>query len=260
MRIMYYKKTRHILFVIISLIILTGFINGYSTLEQKTPKNQSISAQEFLDNLEQKKYFGEIVNFEFINVNFLTIVKQFSIKFNQSISVSPNIEKTIITSIIYNIPLDQAFVVFLEQNDLKAIIKNDIVLICSKSKNNFYIIMIFIFIFIISFIIYIYKKRKNIIKITKQSKSNSINPLYSKEISKKIKGLFEVKNIYRNENLSLQSLSKELSIQPYILSKIINDTMNKTFSHLLNSYRVKEAKQLLSETDRKKQKKNIKIL
>lgn len=106
-----------------------------------------------------------------------------------------------------------------------------------------------------------FKYRKYVVrkKQKKTSHKDPLNEIYMDEISGKIINLFEVQKIYRRENLTLISLSKELSIQPYILSRIINEKLNKTFSQLLNYYRIKEAKQLLLESNGENQKKILNI-
>ena len=64
----------------------------------------------------------------------------------------------------------------------------------------------------------------------------------------------EIEKVYRDENISLQSLSEKLSIAPHQLSRIINEKLNKNFPDFINTFRVKEAKKILADprqTDRK---------
>ncbi len=256
------KKNKYIFYIIFLLLFISIKISAGISTKDKTINNpgKTISAHEFLLNLKNKKYSGEVVNFEFIKTDFLTIIKQFSKKFKQSISVSPDIKRTIITSLIYNIPMDQAFVVFMEQNELEAIVKNDIVFIKKIYKINLVVyIGAFIVFMIMVFLGYIYIKKISGNKQKTIYQNNTVNPIYSEEVLSKLINLFEVKKIYRRENFTLKALSEELSIQPYVLSRIINEKMNKTFSQLLNHYRVKEAKQLLLEPDKEKQKKILDI-
>jgi AraC-like DNA-binding protein len=57
----------------------------------------------------------------------------------------------------------------------------------------------------------------------------------------------EIEKIYRDENISLQSLSGKLSITPHQLSRIINENLNKNFPDFINTYRVEEAKRILAD-------------
>ncbi len=67
----------------------------------------------------------------------------------------------------------------------------------------------------------------------------------------RIKSLFEHEKIFCDEDLSLSSLARELEIEPYQLSRIVNENFNKNFKNFINEYRIEEAKKiLLSEKDR----------
>lgn len=66
-----------------------------------------------------------------------------------------------------------------------------------------------------------------------------------------LKSLMEEKKIFFDENLSVNDLAREISIEPYQLSQIINENFNKNFNSFVNEYRIEEAKKmLLSEKDR----------
>ncbi|MGG6230323.1 helix-turn-helix domain-containing protein [Tenacibaculum sp. SDUM215027] len=61
----------------------------------------------------------------------------------------------------------------------------------------------------------------------------------------KIVELLETEHIYRNPNLSRNSLAEQLEISNSYLSQIIKSNTSKNFSELINSYRIKEAKEML---------------
>jgi ligand-binding sensor domain-containing protein/AraC-like DNA-binding protein len=85
-------------------------------------------------------------------------------------------------------------------------------------------------------------------------KSSSLHPLFADECIKKLTYLMEIEKLYRDENLSLQSLSKKLSISPHQLSEIINKKLDKNFWDFINTYRIEEAKKLLRDPKRAEQK------
>ena len=60
----------------------------------------------------------------------------------------------------------------------------------------------------------------------------------------------EIEKLYRDETISLQSLSKKLSISPHQLSEIINKKLDKNFWDFINTYRIEEAKKLLRDPKR----------
>ena len=51
--------------------------------------------------------------------------------------------------------------------------------------------------------------------------------------------------VYLNEELSLSTLAHELQVEPHQLSRFLNIHLHTTFTALINSYRVNEAKALL---------------
>ena len=61
----------------------------------------------------------------------------------------------------------------------------------------------------------------------------------------KLNSLMETDKLYRNENLNLSLLAKQLNLSSHQLSELINTRLHKSFSRYLREYRVFEAKQLL---------------
>ncbi len=57
----------------------------------------------------------------------------------------------------------------------------------------------------------------------------------------------EIKKLYLDNSLTLQKLADELDLPSYHLSQIINERLNQNFFDFINSYRVKEAKKLLTD-------------
>ncbi len=63
--------------------------------------------------------------------------------------------------------------------------------------------------------------------------------------------LMEKEKKFCDEEISLSSLSEELSITPYQLSQILNERLNKNFNSFINEYRIKEAElYLIKEPER----------
>lgn len=78
-------------------------------------------------------------------------------------------------------------------------------------------------------------------------KSSHLQPAYVKEVIKKLTYRMEVEKTYRDEELSLQVLAEKLSVTPHHLSQILNEKLNKGFSDYINTYRIEEAKKLLTD-------------
>lgn len=60
--------------------------------------------------------------------------------------------------------------------------------------------------------------------------------------------LLSEKQVYRTKGLTLQTMAAELGIPSYVLSRVINHHMGTTFNNLVNVYRIREVKQLLSDS------------
>jgi ligand-binding sensor domain-containing protein/AraC-like DNA-binding protein len=99
-----------------------------------------------------------------------------------------------------------------------------------------------------TYMLYLYMHKKPpFVKNGKIKYKNSLlNPLYVDQYLKKLNYFMEVEKVFRDETISLQSLSEKLSIPPYRLSQIINEKLNKGFSDFINTYRIEEAKKLLT--------------
>jgi len=107
----------------------------------------------------------------------------------------------------------------------------------------------FSFSFYISFMLIYYAKNKTLNPvINKEKYINKIDEKLVKEIQEKINILFETRKIYTNPDLTLSILAKELNIRPQLLSQLINDNLNKSFTQFINEYRIDEAKRLLKES------------
>lgn len=64
---------------------------------------------------------------------------------------------------------------------------------------------------------------------------------------KKLTYLMDIKHIYRDETLSLQSLAGKLDILPRNLSRILNEKLNKNFADYINTYRIEEVTKRLAD-------------
>ena len=62
---------------------------------------------------------------------------------------------------------------------------------------------------------------------------------------KKIEKLLSEDKIYLDSELNEQQFAEALSLQPYLLSRLINQHLGKSFSELINEYRINEAKEIL---------------
>ncbi|MEM6721058.1 MAG: helix-turn-helix transcriptional regulator [Bacteroidota bacterium] len=73
-----------------------------------------------------------------------------------------------------------------------------------------------------------------------------------KEISKLLEAAMQQDKLYKNQELSLQSLANQLNIKPYLISKSLSEVFNKRFNDYVNEYRVKEVQDLLNDANNSK--------
>ena len=65
-------------------------------------------------------------------------------------------------------------------------------------------------------------------------------------IRARLSALMENEKVYRDSELSLQTLSGQISLTPHQLSQFLNEQLNTSFNTFVNRYRVEEAKILLN--------------
>eukprot|EP01029_Cantina_marsupialis_P022693 TRINITY_DN5548_c0_g1_i2.p1 TRINITY_DN5548_c0_g1~~TRINITY_DN5548_c0_g1_i2.p1 ORF type:complete len:117 (-),score=8.79 TRINITY_DN5548_c0_g1_i2:205-555(-) len=74
----------------------------------------------------------------------------------------------------------------------------------------------------------------------------------AEEIYSKLNELMPNKNLYKQENLTLSELAKQLNVHPNHLSQVINEKEEKNFYNYINSLRIKEFIRLASQQKNEK--------
>jgi AraC-like DNA-binding protein len=97
--------------------------------------------------------------------------------------------------------------------------------------------------------VYIYKKypfgKKEKEEEVEKYKGSALDLKFAEACINKLKQLMEVEKIYRDVSLTLQSLAKTLSIHPHLLSRVLNEKLNRNFPDFINYYRIEETKEIL---------------
>ncbi len=104
----------------------------------------------------------------------------------------------------------------------------------------------FSFVLYLSVLLLFHKSRKSS-KAENQEKyaNQKISKSEADQLFSKIDLLLAEKELYKNPNLTLPQLAKELNMRTHLLSQFINDNLDKNFSQFINEYRITEAKRLL---------------
>ncbi|MCP2027971.1 AraC-like DNA-binding protein [Flavobacterium sp. HSC-32F16] len=69
-------------------------------------------------------------------------------------------------------------------------------------------------------------------------------------ISEKLENIMNEKSLYKNPNLNLQDLSREINISSHQLSQFLNNNMGKNFTSFVNEFRINEACKIITSNDK----------
>jgi AraC-like DNA-binding protein len=109
-----------------------------------------------------------------------------------------------------------------------------------------YALTVFLFLNTLMFLLLV---KPDIYYLITKYKSNKLEDCHKKEYLQRLNSYMETYKPYLNPDISLESLSKEISVNPRILSQIINETLNKNFKSYILEYRIKESTKMLEDTN-----------
>lgn len=92
-----------------------------------------------------------------------------------------------------------------------------------------------------------YQSKKSLVVSEKKEKyaGNKIEPNEANQLLKTIEIIVNEQELFKNPDLTLSELAKKTKVRPHLLSQLLNDNLNKSFSQFINEYRIREAKVLL---------------
>jgi len=111
----------------------------------------------------------------------------------------------------------------------------------------------FSFVLYLSGLLLFHKSRKHPNAQTQHKYANQKIPTSeADQLFSKIDALIKAKELYKDPNLTLPQLAKQLQMRTHLLSQFINDNLNKNFPQFINEYRIEEAKRLLKSNSKLK--------
>lgn len=100
---------------------------------------------------------------------------------------------------------------------------------------------------------YLNLKQSDILPITvskvlkKKYRTSNLKKLQSEDLYEKLIDFLEKEEPYLDPEITLKSLASQLHLSPHQLSQVINENSDFNFSNLINHYRVKKFKVLITE-------------
>lgn len=101
-------------------------------------------------------------------------------------------------------------------------------------------------------IVYIALKKLDIFKNPQKYQKSNLKGSVKNESLKKLEKIMEQEKLYLDPSLNLIKLARKISIAPCHLSRIINESFNKSFNSFVNYYRVKESTKYLMKDSSEK--------
>ncbi|MDR6763039.1 AraC-like DNA-binding protein [Flavobacterium sp. 2755] len=112
------------------------------------------------------------------------------------------------------------------------------------------VVFSFILYLIISILLY-RKKTDDLFLLNAQKISGKkIDSAEAIIISEKLENIMNDKSLYKNPNLNLQDLSKEINISSHQLSQFLNNNLGKNFTSFVNEFRINEACRIITSKDK----------
>lgn len=133
------ESIKIVFFLLTTIIFLTGSMvfSGInkSTMVEKDDKSKKpvMSPKQLIENFKKKEFTGESYDFKFQDARLDMIMKFFSHVTGLNFVFNPGVEGTV-TYTLNKIPWDKALYLFLEQNGLELVLKENTLMIQKKEK------------------------------------------------------------------------------------------------------------------------------
>lgn len=228
-------------------------------------QEDSLTPERLIQNIQTHSFSGKKIDFIFSNASINEMIDHLEFISGFHFDLDPKI-KVQGTYHMQQVPWDQALAAILSDNELNIDLakssmkiykgkkyvlafqdrkKAKILIFLYEHFNLILISMSFLTaVFIGSILIIKSKKKRNRIQ-----RKDLLDQELAEEIEKRLYYLLEIEKIYRDEKLSLISLSDRLKITPHQLSWVINQKIKKSLPSLVNFYRIEEVKKKLSKSN-----------
>ena len=234
---------------VVVVFLLFLFIQGDSSpLNSQNP----ITPKQLLENITKREFTGEVMDFDFNNIDLNQIFQRFETISGFKFEVDSEIN--IVRKFSFKgLEWDKALYLILLNLELELQLDNGVFRVIKarpqSSRFSIYFLAGIVFTVLLVALAFIFiRQAKKRIKIRQIDKKYPLPEDRVEEIRKSLDYLFGVEKIYRDESLSLHSLAEKLDIPSHQLSWIINNKIGRSFFEFLNHYRVEEVKKRLTDS------------
>jgi len=109
-------------------------------------------------------------------------------------------------------------------------------------------LIVFLFINTIMFLLLL---KPEIYYVIEKYKNNSVDKVSKTRYKQELINYMELKKPYLNPDISIEKVAKDISINTWTLSQIINESFNCNFNVYLNEFRIRECLKQLSDPTNK---------
>jgi AraC-like DNA-binding protein len=112
----------------------------------------------------------------------------------------------------------------------------------------------FSFVLYLSLLLFYYQRKKATASSPPKEKyvGNKISEKEADKLFLIIDTVLNKHKLFKNPDLTLPQLAKEIKVRPHLISQLLNDNLNKNFSLFINEYRIEEAKRILDSKSKLK--------
>jgi AraC-like DNA-binding protein len=236
------------------ILCLAGFVLILGGSGGAAPK---LSPRDLIHNLKNKTYSGDPVELRFTDAGLVEILAKFQEISGLVLKINPAVDLSLNPLRQYNFrgyPWDRALDTVLSDSGLELRLKGGELWIerftpeADRTVSAFVIGSVTAASLACGVVLTLAWRRRRR-RAQSRAQKISLDPEAIENAAHRLNYMFQVEKIYRNDRISLDSLSERLGLQPYQLSAIINSRMGRSFTELVADYRVDEVKKRLSDPD-----------
>ncbi len=251
-------KVAHVVCVMLFAIFI-------SASGQEARQETVLSPRQLLDNLATKKYSGRRIDLVSSGTGLQEVMAKLEKAGGMRLELNPAIDDRVTYRLI-DVPWDEALAAVLADNSLHISLNLEgtgfkigrgekVVLALSDPGRAKFILFLYKYLFHIAAGLVLISagisglllfRRRHALRRT-DSKKALLPPEVAAEVKNKLIHHLKDERLYRDEDLTLQSLAERLSVSSHQLSWLINEELRISFPSLVNGFRVEDVKRRLAD-------------